>query len=987
MLSQLTKDITNIPENFTTLLDGKFDAAKATSVAATFGNSTTDYEHQILAGRLLIYSNTRACQDIDSYLEAYKHRLNKPTALFMKQYKDEINTATQEQRHLEYDQYDFFSASCLLKQYLLKTFYNEEPLESIQMMHMRQAVQFYHHRGIKRVLQCYREMSEQYYTHATPTVCNAGTTKNQESSCFLIPVADDMDDIAETVHTISTISKLNGGVGIGADEFRHSEIGYVGVSEGPIGFLSMYDKTISKVRQGNTRNGAGTAFLSSWHYDFDDFVKMTDNFREDRFQDLNTCCWMNDLFFKRVQNAISAEKNGSIINDKNVNLKTEWTLFCPKKAETLKGKSGIDFIREYEKMEILAEKRESEYNLALKEVKRLHTLLMSTPENKVLQEEYLAAREAKVAASKAKIDHKKINAYQLYKTITNTETNSGMPYVMHADACQKSNQKNLGYISQSNLCLEILEVTKPHTEESPASIASCNLASMNITRHVKGKLDWTKEYTTPESTSQDLCKAFDFTLYAKNVRSVVENLNEVIDHNYYPLDQRDKNGKVIEQGPISTTNLKTRPLGIGVSGQSDALAMMDCTYLGKPATMFNKMLYACKYFNCLLAGMALSIRDGAYEEFKTGSYRSFIGIGKKDIHNNNIADENGFITLRGSPLFNGKFQFDLWKEEAAMLKAHGLLNEKVYDTQDDKPINPKVWGQQTTYIYVVPLVNKNKTTNDYEITTTQRRCKDKEIEICVYPEWDHLRDLIMQYGVRNSLYVAIMPTASSANTLRNCESTEAHQSMIYTRDVKAGSFTILNRHLYYALHEINLWSSELADFIAACEGTIKHIKSYILDHPENFPHATFDTDINNKLSFPHHIEKRLDHIMSMFKNMYDMSQKEILHQVRQRGIYVCQSQSTNIYLKDPTSIQLEALHLYTNALRIKTGVYYLRQSPAQSAGNFVLPAQLLAYVKNLFDDVVTPRTSSPLESVKSNKASPIGKMCSLENKDCIDCMV
>ncbi len=1012
----LTKDISDVPASFHSLFEGSFDASKAINVIATFGNSITNYSHQILAGRLLIYSTTRSCQDVDSYIEAYKDRLNKPTALFMQQHSSTLNKVMKDNEHLDYEQHDYFSANCLVKQYLLKTFYNEEPLESIQMMHMRQAVQFYAKRGIDKVLKCYDELSNQFYTHATPTVCNAGTTKNQESSCFLIHVGDDMDDISETVHTISSISKLNGGVGIGASEFRHSEIGHVGVSEGPNGFLAMYDKTISKVRQGNTRNGAGTAFLPDWHYDFAEFVKMTDNFRKDRFEDLNTCGWMSDLFYVRVRNSVAVSKmkekstnSSSELTEEMKKLKTHWTMFCPKKAEILKENTGIiDFIRKYNDLETLAAEREQECKFAESEVKRIHLLLTSNPtnENRKL---YLKARKEKERTSKARIDHMTMDAYELYRSIISVQGNSGMPYMMNGDACQKSNQKNLGKITQSNLCLEVLEVTKPHTADSPAEIASCNLASMNIPRYVKGKVDWRKhnKYTTPEESATDLTSAFDFTLYGQKVRSVVENLNEVIDHNYYPLDERDKNGNVTKQGPISSTNLKNRPLGIGVSGQSDALSLMDCTYLGKPATMFNKMLYATKYFNAHLMGMALAVRDGEYENFRTGSYQSYIGVGNsinvKNIENSNIvdkvlqADENGFITRTGSPLANGQFQFDLWQEEAKMLKDHNLLNENIYDVKDDIPVEPTVWGQQILYVYVVPLLKRFKTEDNQniEITPIRRQLKNGEIEIIIEPTWDSLRKAIMKYGSRNSLYIAIMPTATSANSLRNCEATEAHQSMIYSRGVKAGSFIILNRHLYFNLKELNLWSSGLAEFIAACDGTVQHIRQYILDHVSEFPNAKFELLENRKLGFSKNIDDRLNHIIEMFKTMYDISQKEVLKQVRQRGIYICQSQSTNIYIKDPTNVQMEALHLYANALRLKTGMYYLRQSPAKSAGKFSLPAHLLEYAKNL-GIVKEEMTSSSMTNSPPPSSSPLALTaqlkaqmeCSLENKEaCILCQV
>jgi ribonucleotide reductase alpha subunit len=1024
MTTHLTKNIQDIPDIFTNLFNNNFDSEKALGVASILGNSTTNYEHHILAGRLAIYAVTQSCEDVESYIEMYKSRLNKPTSIFMLQNVNAINQATQKNKSLEYNQYDFFSAKCLIEQYLLKTFYNEQPMESIQMMHMRQAVQFYSTKGINRVLKCYNEMSNQYYTHATPTVTNAGTQRNQQSSCFLIQVADDMDDISETVHTISSISKLNGGVGIGLDNFRHSEIGHVGKSEGPIGFAKMYDVTIGKVRQGNTRNGAGTAFLSSYCYDFDEFISMTDNFRPDRFNDLNTCGWMNDLFFQRVQNCLRLEK------DKSLNLKTHWTMFCPKKAEIMKGKYGIDFIHAYEELEILAEQRKKEYEVAVKEVERLHKELTSNPNNSQIKREYLKARENKLNASKASIDHHKVNAYELYKKITNVQTNSGMPYIMHADACQKSNQKNMGDIEESNLCLEVVQVTKPHTKNSPAEIASCNLASMNIPRHVIGKIDWTKHdlYESPEEVIPDLIKSFDFNLYGKNVHSVVENLNQVIDCNYYPLDERNEKDEVIKQGPISYTNFKNRPLAIGVSGQSDALALMECTYLGKPAQMFNKMLYANKYFNCHLMGVALSIRDGFYQNFRKGSYKHYVGkefIGKEfsykfyNTENESfetkkcLVDDKGFIIKYGSPISNGEFQFDLWQNEAKMLKENNLLNEKVYNVEDDIPLEPHLWGQKITYIYVYP----NLPFKNIEITYERRECKfiigtDENVPIRIYeqeiivkPSWDDLRKIIMKYGVRNSLYVGLMPTASSANTLRNCEATEAHQSMIYSRVVKSGTYTILNRHLFNKLNELKLWNKGLAEFIAACQGTIKDIKKYILDHYLEFPEHPFIVTFNGnelKASFNPSIKKRIDFIIELFKTMYELSQKEILKQVAARGRYVCQSQSTNIYLKDPTPVQLEAIHLYTNNLRLKTGMYYLRQSPAESSGNFTLPAKLLEYVRKLGynindEEKVSPSSSSksvntsPLsKNNKSLNVSPISGTCTLEDKmkgGCADCMV
>ncbi len=1007
MSNLLVGDTINVPKMFTDLFEGPFDAEKAENVASNLGISTENYDNQVLAGRLLIFSITRSCKDVNSYVDAYKHRLNPNIAAFMLQYADELNAAMSKNEHLEYQQHDYFSARCLIKQYLLRTSYDEEPLESIQMMHMRQAIQFYHHIGITQVLKCYEELSNQHYTHASPTVFNAGTNQNQESSCFKIKVADNMDDISDAVHTISSVSKMNGGIGICVDELRHSSIGDVGVSEGPLGFLGIYDKTINKVNQGGKRNGAATAFLQSWHYDFDGFVKATNNFMDhtQRFGDLNTCAWMSDLLYIRIQNAAKADrlKKDGKESEIDPSLKTYWTMFCPKKAEVLRGLYGIDFIRRYEEVEKLADKREEEYTIAINEVKRLHSILISdvTDENR---KNYLRAREIKKNASKHRIEHKKIDAYQLYKSIIETQTNSGMPYMMNADACQKSNQKNIGSIDQSNLCLEILEVTKSRTKNEDPEIASCNLASMNLSYYVRDKLDWEKysEYKIPDDSRLDILKAYNFELFSENVHSIVRNLNEVIDHNYYPLDQRDEKGKVTKQGPISKNNLKNRPLGIGVSGQSDALSLMDCPYDGLPHEMFNKMLYACKYFNAQATSMVLAIRDGEYENFRKGSYRRFIGI-NKTYENGLVADKDGFITLQGSPLSNGQFQFDLWQEEAAMLKAHGLLDEKIYKAKDNEPLDPSKWDQQQLYAYVIPLCNRDKVKNplEYEIRTSRRQKREFEVEIEIKPTWEELRRLIKLYGVRNSLLIALMPTASSANVLRNCESTEAHQSMIYGRDVKAGNFTILVRHLCKDLQEIGLWSTNLANFIAACEGTIKYIKYYINDHPDDFPGAKLDDKTM----------KRLDFIIEKYRTMYEISQKFILNLARQRAIYVCQSQSLNIYLKDPTPIQLEAVHIYANHLRLKTGMYYLRQSPAKSAGDFTIPSRIVEYVKKLlgFDkqsgeinksneeqvsdsassdgDKNFSRSISPASKMSnSQNPSPIlGSVCNINNKDCVEC--
>lgn len=1014
MLKQITRNIEKVPESLKHFSEEKYEVEKAKNLATIFGSSTSSYEEQVLGGRLLIYSTTRTCLDTIAYLQAYKHRLNSKTYNFMLKYSDVITDATLKNNYRDYEQNDFFSASCISKQYLLKTSYDEEALESIQMMHMRQAVQFYSEVGINAVLKCYEELSQQLFTHASPTIFNSGTTMNQLSSCFLAMVGDNMDDISGAVGVITEVSKMNGGVGIHAGLLRHSAIGHVGVSEGPCGFLSIYDKTIGKVSQGGKRNGAGTAFLQSWHYDFANFVKMTDNFADhgSRFTDLNTCAWMDDLLYVRIKNAVEADMAKMNGETPDPSKKTYWTMFCPKKAERLQFLYGIDFIREYEKMEILAFEREKMYQESVDLVKNLHEELLNNNNEKV-RCEYLKARILKFAASKMRIEHNTIDAYQLYKSIIKIQINSGMPYIMNGDPCQKSNQKNIGSIEQSNLCLEILEVARPASKTEPAEIASCNLGSMNIPKYVKNKMDWTKtdDYKTPMDCSEDLRNCYDFEKYGKAVMSLCRNLNKVIDTNYYPMDKHDKDGNVTHRGDISRGNLKTRPLGIGVSGQSDALYMMDIKYESKEHTMFNKMLYACKYFNALIMSLALAIRDGEYSEFRKGGFKKFVGIGEKG------ANADGMVYIDGSPLSNGMFQFDLWKEDAEMQKAHGLLNEKIYKTEDDEPLDPKIWGQKDVYIYVYNKIDEEKRKKEFcvedssriEILNYKRKTTEYESVYKITPDWNTLKMYIKMFGVRNSLLIAVMPTASSANILRNCESTEAHQSMIYARDLKSGNYTLMVRHLYYDLRDLGLWTKELSQFIAACEGSISHIKHYIVDHSDQFPITTYNNDLSG---LDEKIEKRLDFLIKKYSTMYEISQKYILTLARQRGIYICQSQSTNIYLKDPHPVQMEAIHIYANNLRLKTGMYYLRQSPAKSAGDFTLPAEMVLYVKKLLGfakqglidntigtlkietPITPPKIGITLENVspvpvfkKEKSNEEISKLlCSIKNKEaCIEC--
>jgi ribonucleotide reductase alpha subunit len=535
----------------------------------------------------------------------------------------------------------------------------------------------------------------------------------------------------------------------------------------------------------------------------------------------------------------------------------------------------------------------------------------------------------KLDAKKAIITHVILDADTVYTQLVNNQIRSAKPYIMHGDAVNyKSNQKNMGATGSSNLCLEITE------RSTPDEMATCNLASLNLKHFVKGQVSWKAALVN----YAELVGIYDFADLGSSTQSLVENLDQIIEKNYYPLDEHDDvTGEVITRGKISRPNFQHRPLGIGGSGLFDAYVETDQTYDSPGAELLNKMIFACIYWNALVKSLELAIRHGAYETFRAGGYNRYLGNGK-------------WSHCQGSPLSNGQFQFDLWAEEAQLLNDNGDLIEEIYNREDDIPVNPILWGQNAIRIKC--------TSYNGEI-----------VDITVEPSWDSLRSHIMKYGVRNSLLIALMPTATTAQIFSNAESTEAHQSVMYTRTVSHGNFTIVIPRMIRDLRDIGLWTENLTEFIKACGGTIKHIHHYIADNPEEFPAADFQRIGGRQVLNPE-MADRLKYIQRKYQTMYEMSQKIPIRQSRQRGIYVCQSQSLNIYARDLTQNQLKAIHSYTNAMGLKTGMYYLRMDPATFTGKFTINPSMLQYVQKLMQKIgeTTYLTASSIKEVLTDEA-------------------
>ena len=853
----------------------------------------------ILAGRLLIYLNIKSCpKKIEDYVKILDKILRKEIIDFMLKYKDEINKELDNTYFKNFENHNILSASSCVN-YLLKVSQDETSLETPCQLYMRQAVQFYHDETIEKVLKCYREMIDENYVHASPTLFNAGTKKNQMSSCFLLTIGDTLESLMMGAHDSGLISKSQGGIGMSLNSIRHSNISNTGKSSGVLPFGRIYDATIMCVDQGGKRNGAMTITLNDWHIDFVDFIQTRDNFTQNgiRFKQANICAYLTDLFMERVR------KN------------EEWTMFCPAKAKMihegkeirLNGLHGKEFEKVYLLLEVEAEKIKEKLNFINKEIEDLErktNLDETSEEEDILLRQKLLER---VKLRKDQIEYKKMNAQDIYTIICDMHNKSSMPYIVYRDTVNyKNNMKNIGPCEGLNLCLEI---TEPST---PDSIASCNLGHLNLKRFVKGKIDLNN---IEKNNYENLSKVYDFEKLGESSMSLVENINKVIDFNYYPLDERDENGNVTKMGKISKPNFENRPIGIGVSGLAEVFSILGIAYDSPLSFILNKMIFSCIYYNCIYKSMNLAIEKGEYKNFRTGESELFV--------------EGDWTAKKGSPMSNGYFQFDLWKQEAEYYKSIGRLNEKIYNIEDNIPIEPTCWGMNS------------------DLHT-----------------WSILREKVIKNGVRNSMLVALMPTASSAQMLRNAETTEAHQTLVYSRKLAHGNYVAYSEPFVRDMVEHKLWNSGSIEFIMMDNGSIKNLDKFMKDKKEYFPEDFYE---NGNLKDD--ILKKVKHLQNIHRGMYEISQKDTMQMSRQRGIYVCQSQSFNIYLPEPNIKKLQAVHNYSNALKLKTGMYYLRQNPASQTNRFTVDINIQSYHSQIND--------------KKREEPPV-QMCTMQ-EGCISC--
>lgn len=652
--------------------------------------------------------------------------------------------------------FDYFGFKTLEKSYLLRI--NGKVAERPQHMYMRVAVGI-HKNDMESAVKTYHLMSERWFTHATPTLFNAGTPKPQMSSCFLLTMKDDsIDGIYDTLKQTAKISQSAGGIGLAIHNIRAtgSYIGGTnGTSNGIIPMLRVFNDTARYVDQGGgKRKGAFAIYLEPWHADVFEFLDLRKNHgkEEMRARDLFFALWISDLFMKRV------EANG------------EWSLFCPNEAPGLSECWGEAFEKLYIQYE---------------------------------------------GEGKAR---KTIKAQELWFKILESQIETGTPYLLYKDAANsKSNQQNLGTIKSSNLCTEILEYT------SPDEVAVCNLASLALPRFVINNLF-------------DHQKLFEITY------QVTKNLNAVIDNNYYPVEE------------ARNSNMKHRPVGLGVQGLADVFIMLRLPFESDLAKMLNKNIFETIYFAAMTASKDLAKEHGAYE------------------------------TYQGSPVSKGIFQFDMWG--------------------------------------VAPTDRWN---------------------------WAALKEEVKQYGIRNSLLVAPMPTASTSQIFGNNECFEPYTSNIYTRRVLSGEFIIVNKHLLKDLIHLGLWNNVMKNKIIAANGSIQNIDEIPAD------------------------------IKDLYKTVWEIKQRNLIDMAADRGAYICQSQSLNLFVDSPTASKLTSMHFYAWKKGLKTGMYYLRSQAATQAVQFTIEKY-----SNKEIEPVIPIIVQTINTALDSEPATDGATCNMED-GCVSC--
>jgi ribonucleoside-diphosphate reductase alpha subunit len=768
--------------NYTTLaikvIDQLYDGIHTTKIdeltaeqCATMAAAHPDY--LVLASRLIMSNHHKTTsdnyRDVVERLHQFRDTNNRSVPLvsdafhrFVVANGDTLNSMIDYSR--DYD-IDYFGFKTLERSYLMRCA-GGAVVERPQHMWMRVSIGIhaaYSDLGggeesaessvsdtLELIRNTYNLMSLKYFTHATPTLFNAGTSRSQLSSCYLVGMErDSIEGIFDTLKECAIISKYAGGVGLHIHNIRAAGSfirGTAGTSNGLVPMLRVFNNTARYIDQGGKRNGSFAIYLEPWHADIESFLDLKKNQGDEEMKarDLFYAMWIPDLFMQRVmQNA-------------------EWSLFCPDECPGLSDAHGAEFERLYAEYESGSGFGNSGNGSGNGRKRRT------------------------------------VSARDIWLKILDSQMETGTPYLLYKDAAnKKSNQQNLGTIKSSNLCAEIIEYS------DSKETAVCNLASIALNRFVD-----------PET------RTFDYEKLHTVVQTVARNLNRVIDINFYPTER------------TRVSNLRHRPIGIGVQGLADVFLMMDVAFYSDAALEINRLIFETIYHSAVetSAQMAYEIYDGR--------------------RRNSSDDDNddpflgAYASFAGSPASRGELQFDLWG-----------------------------------------------------VTPSPGRY-----------DWAALKSRICKHGMRNSLLVALMPTASTSQILGNNECFEPITSNIYTRRTLAGEFIVVNRYLMADLIRMGLWNDRVKQSIIKHKGSVQQLEC-LANH---------------------------EHLKNKYRTVWEIPMKHLIDMSVDRGAYICQSQSLNLWVEDPNYNVLTSMHFYAWKKGLKTGIYYLRRKAKHQAQQFTV---------------------------------------------------
>jgi len=622
------------------------------------------------------------------------------------------------QKEIRYDRdfknIDYLSYNTLYKSYLMRL--NHKVVERPQHLWMRVALAI-HLDDLKRVFETYHALSEGYFTHATPTLFNAGTNCGQLSSCFLVCMEDDsIEGIYNTLKKLALISKDSGGIGFTTYKIRASGsyiAGTNGKSNGIIPMLKVFDVSAKYVDQGGgKRKGAWAVYQSPWHADYLDWLELKKNTGKDdlRARDLFYASWISDLFMKRVHND------------------EIWSFFCPTDAPNLLDTYGDEFEKWYK----------------FYEGKKLYK--------------------------------KQMNARKLFNIMCYAIIEYSGCYVMWKDAVNRRNpQMNAGIIRSSNLCTEIVQ----HT--SPKETAVCNLASIALPKCVTYLNGSINKHT------------FDFNILERLMRIAVRNLDLVIDRTSYPTKE------------ARTSNLRHRPMGIGIQGLCDVFQMMGLVFGDKESTKLNREIFECMYWTAL-------------------------------DESSNIAKEKGsYLSFDGSPASKGILQFDMCTK-----------------------MKPTFSGRFN---------------------------------------WKALKKKIKTQGLRNSMFIAPMPTGSTSTILRNIPCFENPHGNIFMKVTLSGTFNWVNKWMIRDFEKLGIMSDDLMEQIAHNGGSVQGI------------------------------DKVPKHYQKIYRTAFEIPTKTTINMAIERNCFIDQSQSMSFFKEGTTVKQLRSMLVHTWKSGLKNGIYYFRSKP------------------------------------------------------------